>query len=237
MPGSDVEVVIVGGGAAGVAAGAAALRRRRRLSCCRSSSAARRPGVDRHRRVRFCFGSRLRLAAFRRPQSVGRRRGETGRFDRQNPAAVGASVARSRVPARGAGRISAMAMDAFFARLERSRPRARPTFRPRLSRSEAPLERTSSTPSAPISAGPNSDRVSAKDLDRYADSGVNWRVFEGLRLRHQRLRGGHAGHARLPGAPDRSSRQALANSKPRKARSPPIKSSSRFRARCWRPSE
>ena len=50
--------------------------------------------------------------------------------------------------------------------------------------------------------------MSVHDFDRYEDSGVNWRVVRRLRNGHRRARCRHAGQARLPGAEDRSKRQA-----------------------------
>ena len=178
MPGSDVEVVVVGGGAAGVAAA-------RRL--CDA-------GVD-------C------LVVEARPRLGGRAWTVTDASGfaldlgcgwlhsaESNPwVAVaekqGASIDKTRPPwARPSLDVAfpraeqdefQEAMDAFFARLEQ-------VAASEIDVPAAAALETGCRWNGLINAistyisGAEWDRVSAKDFDRYADSGVNWRVVEGL---------------------------------------------------------
>ena len=68
---------------------------RHRMPGGRGAPAAGRPRLDRHRPFRLRARSRLRLAAFGRPQSVGRRSPEPRPQHRQEPAAL-AEAARCR---------------------------------------------------------------------------------------------------------------------------------------------
>ena len=178
MPGSDVEVVVVGGGAAGVAAA-------RRL--CDA-------GVD-------C------LVVEARPRLGGRAWTVTDASGfaldlgcgwlhsaESNPwVAVaekqGASIDKTRPPwARPSLDVAfpraeqdefQEAMEAFFARLEQ-------VAASEIDVPAAAALETGCRWNGLINAistyisGAEWDRVSAKDFDRYADSGVNWRVVEGL---------------------------------------------------------
>ena len=178
MPGSDVEVVVVGGGAAGVAA-------------------ARR----------LCDGGVDCLVVEARPRLGGRAWTVTDASGfaldlgcgwlhsaESNPwVAVaekqGASIDKTRPPwARPSLDVAfpraeqdefQEAMDGFFARLEQ-------VAASEIDVPAAAALETGCRWNGLINAistyisGAEWDRVSAKDFDRYADSGVNWRVVEGL---------------------------------------------------------
>ncbi len=177
MPGSDVEVVIVGGGAAGVAAG-------RRLCDaavdCLVVEARPRLG-GRAWTVIDASGFAMDLGC-----------GWLHSADRNPWAAVaekqGFSIDRSPPPwARPSLEIGFSradqndfrnAMDAFFARLERVAESASDVPAADFLDPNAHWNGLLTAVGTYIS-GAELDRVSAKDLDRYADSGVNWRVFEG----------------------------------------------------------
>jgi monoamine oxidase len=98
MPESDVEVVVVGGGAAGVAAAKRLMQAS--IGCLLVEARPRLGG--RAYTVIDSSGFTLDLAALRRSQSVGPRRGRRGRSDRQDAAAMAAPNARIRLPARRA---------------------------------------------------------------------------------------------------------------------------------------
>ncbi len=178
MPGSDVEVVVVGGGAAGIAAA-------RRLCGagvdCLVVEARPRLG-GRAWTITDASGFALDLgcgwlhSADRNPWvAVAKEQGAT--IDRTAPPWERPSL--DGVFPRAEQDEFHEAMGEFFARLEQVA--ANETDVP----SSAALEpggRWNGLINAVSTyiSGAEWDRVSAKDFDRYADSGVNWRVVEGL---------------------------------------------------------
>jgi len=141
------------------------------------TAAARRTRVDDARKFGISNRSRLRLAAFGRPQSLARHCRGTRLLDRQDAAAVDAAFRSARLSAFGANQLSACA--AKFDQQLHSRPEQEPDV------PAATLLEPLGPWNALINAistyanGTELDRVSARDVSRYDDSGVNWRVVEG----------------------------------------------------------
>jgi len=180
MPGNDVEVVVVGGGSAGIAAG----RRLRDAAIdCLVVEARDRLG-GRAWTVTDPSGYAIDLGC-----------GWLHSADRNPWAAVaqeqGASVDKSRPPwmspspeigfPRAQQNDFQKAMAAFFARLEKAGESASDVPASAYLDPASPWNGLITAIGTYIS-GAEFDRVSAKDLQRYeeADSGVNWRVVEGL---------------------------------------------------------
>ncbi len=178
MISSDVEVVIVGGGTAGIAA--ARQLRDASVDCLVVESRPRLGG--RAWTVRDPSGSALDLGC-----------GWLHSADRNPLVAVaekqGASIDKTPPPwtrrslAIGFPRAEQSefreAMDAFYARLEQV---AANEIDVPCATALEPGSRWNGLINAISTyiSGAEWDRVSAKDFDRYADSGVNWRVVEGL---------------------------------------------------------
>ncbi len=178
MISSDVEVVIVGGGTAGIAA--ARRLRDASVDCLVVESRPRLGG--RAWTVRDPSGSALDLGC-----------GWLHSADRNPLVAVaekqGASIDKTPPPwtrrslAIGFPRAEQSefreAMDAFYARLEQV---AANEIDVPCATALEPGSRWNGLINAISTyiSGAEWDRVSAKDFDRYADSGVNWRVVEGL---------------------------------------------------------
>src|SRR5271168_3570328 len=178
MPGTDVEVVVVGGGAAGVAAA-------RRLCDagvdCLIVEARPRLG-GRAWTVTDASGFALDLgcgwlhSADRNPWvAVAQKHGAA--IDRSPPPWTRRSLAVG-FPRAEQGEFREV-MDAFYVRLERIAANeidvpCATAFEPGC-RWNGLINAIST-----YISGAEWDRVSAKDFDRYADSGVNWRVVEGL---------------------------------------------------------
>ena len=172
---SDTEVVIVGGGAAGIAA--ARRLHDAQIDCLLLEARPRLGGrawtVTRPNR---CRRSRLRLAAFGRPQSLGGDCPGARPHDRQDAAALDAALASDRLSGVRAGRLPGRAA-------ERSSPArlARGSAGPSAARFLEPHGRWNNliTAVGTYVSGAEFDRVSARDFGRYDDSGVNCRVVEG----------------------------------------------------------
>ena len=178
MPSGDVEVVVVGGGAAGIAAA-------RRLSAasiqCLIVEARPRLGG---RAWTVIDGSGFALdlgcgwlhSADRNPwRGVAEEQGAA--IDKTPPPWMRSSleIGFSRAEQNDFGQ----AMGLFYARLERIAEREldlpAATFLDPGSRWNGLINAIST-----FISGAEWDRVSAKDFDRYEDSGVNWRIVEGL---------------------------------------------------------
>ena len=208
MPGSDVEVVVVGGGAAGIAAArrlcdagvdCLVVEARPRLGG-RAWTVTDASGFAWISAAAGCIppiaipGSPLRKS--RGPRSTRlRRHGRVGRSAIGFPRAEQDEFQE--------------AMEAFFARLEQVA--ANEIDVPAAAALE-PGCRWNGLINAISTyiSGAEWDRVSAKDFDRYADSGVNWRVVEGLGSVVAAAGADLPVDARLSGARHRSSRQASA---------------------------
>ncbi len=178
MPNSDVEVVIVGGGAAGIAAA-----RRLRDACVDCLVVEARPRLGgRAWTVRDPSGFPLDLgcgwlhSADRSPLvAVAEKQGAA--IDKTPPPWTRRSLAIGfRRAEQGEFH---EAMDAFYARLEQVAANA---IDVPCAAALEPGSRWNGLINAISTyiSGAEWDRVSAKDFDRYADSGVNWRVVEGL---------------------------------------------------------
>ena len=188
--------------------GPAASRRAGRLSPGRGAAAARRPRVDGQSRPNHCSRSRLRLAAFGRPQSLaGDCRGARP-HDRQDAAALDAAFASDRLSRVRAGQLSGRAADVLSTG-RRARRGGGGRSRRKLSRAARPLEQ------------PDHRDRNLRERSR-ARPGIGPRFQplrrqrrelpggRGLRDGDRRPRRGRAGRARLPGAAHRSQRAAIA---------------------------
>ena len=178
MISSDVEVVIVGGGTAGIAA--ARRLRDASVDCLVVESRPRLGG--RAWTVRDPSGSALDLgcgwlhSADRNPLvAVAEKQGAS--IDKTPPPWTRRSLAIG-FPRAEQSEFQE-AMDAFYARLEQV---AANEIDVPCATALEPGSRWNGLINAISTyiSGAEWDRVSAKDFDRYADSGVNWRVVEGL---------------------------------------------------------
>src|SRR5262249_46607040 len=148
-----------------------------RLSRRGGTAAARRTRVDDARKFGIFNRPRLRLAAFGRSQSLARHCRGPRLLDRQDAAAVVAASGSDRLSALGANQLSASAAKIL--------PAASFSPRARAGRSGCDVPRAGRPVECLINAvstyanGAELDRVSARDVGRYDDSGVNWRVVEG----------------------------------------------------------
>ena len=148
------------------------------MPCDRSAAAARRPGVDHRRSCGLPHRYRLRVAPFRRPQPVARDCAGAAPRDRQNAAPWTRPSLEIGFP-RSEQQDFGKALGAFFARLD-SRGENQPDApAATLLEPDCRWNNLINAVSTYIS-GVELDRQSVEDFYRYDDSGINWRVVEGL---------------------------------------------------------
>lgn len=177
MPGSDVEVVVIGGGAAGIAA--AQRLRRASIDCLLVEARPRLGGrawTITASGVALDLGCGWLHSADRNPWvSVAEEQGAS--IDKTPPPWMRAGLEYEGF-SRAEQQEFRAALDAFFERLEQAAQREPDVAAVTLLDPECRWNRLINSIFTFISGG-DLDRLSIKDLDRYADSGINWRVVEG----------------------------------------------------------
>ena len=177
MSNSNADVVVIGGGAAGIAAAHRLRAEGVDALLVEARHAPRGPRLDGRRRRGLSARSRLRLAALGRSESLGRDRGGAGSKNRSHAAALGTPLCSQRV---SRGRRRPHVGDAAVSANGRQRSKKTNRTAPPSEYLE-PGDRWNPMIDAVSTwySGAELDRVSARDLERYVDTGVNWRVVEG----------------------------------------------------------
>ena len=209
MPRSDVDVVVVGGGAAGIAA---ARRLREAAIDCLIVEARPRLGgrawtVIDESGYGLDLGCGWLHSADRNPW-VKIAQEQSAEIDKSRPPWARRSLGVGFPPADQQDFQSAM--NAFFTRLEGAAESAGDAPAGNFLEPGCRWNGLINALSTYIS-GAEWDRVSAKDFDRYHDTGVNWRVVKGYGALISACGENLHRRARLRGARHRSSRQAPAH--------------------------
>ncbi len=228
---SEVDVAVIGAGCGRDRCGAAAGRGGRGVgSGAGRARARRRARLDRRVPDGDADGSRVRMAAFGRPQRARAARRAARLFARPAAAGLDDAAAPQRRERGGRSRLAARARGALLG----DPPRRARTEGPRRPRTVLePGGRWNALLDA-ISTWANAvelENLSVKDNDRYEDTGINWRVRDGLRPLFAALGRGSADRVRRRGVAGRSSRRRASASRRPAARSARRGSSSPCRPR------